>query len=413
MANNNNVMIESLDNGMTVVGVKMAEVSSAAFTMMMRCGAAYDPAERLGTATVLTELAFKGAGEFDNRTLNDRLDGLGLQRQENVGTRHSLFSGAILGDNLYDVLDLYADVLRRPHLDEADFQTSRALALQELASLEDDPRQKIGLLTHAAYLPAPWNHPSPGVWDHLQVLTIDDVRKHFQQFFSPRGVILAVAGNVNFDRLRQTVHKAFGDWDGQEAPALNVETPPAACVHQANQGAQVHIGLMYPSVGYNDIRFFIALAAEGVLSGGMGSRLFMEVREKRGLCYSVSVGHQVIGSTGAVQGYVGSSPDKAQEALDVTIGELHRLADGITPEELERAKVGLRASLIMQGEATTARAGAAAKDYYYLGRVRNLDEYETAIAAVTLDDVIAYARQFRPEPMTVATIGPKQLQKPQ
>ncbi len=411
MANNNHVMIETLANGLTVVGVKMAEVSSAAFTLIMRCGAAYDPADRLGMATVLTELAFKGAGNLDNRALNDRLDGLGLQRQENVGLQHTLFSGALLGDNLYEVLDLYAVVLRQPHLHDNDFETSRALALQELASLEDEPRQKIGLLTHTAYLPAPWSNPSPGTAEHLQALTADDVRGHHQRYFSPRGAILAVAGNVDYDRLRKTVQRAFGGWTGPEAPVLKLGAVPAASVHQANQGAQVHIGLMYPSVGYNDSNFFNAMAAVGVLSGGMGSRLFTEVREKRGLCYSVSVGHQVIGSTGAVQGYVGSSPDKAQEALDVTAGELRRLADGITPEELQRAKVGLRASLIMQGEATTARAGAAARDYYHFGRVRSLDEFEAAIEAISLDAVVAFAREHRPEPMTIATIGPKELQR--
>ncbi|MBN2211469.1 MAG: insulinase family protein [Sedimentisphaerales bacterium] len=412
MANNNNVLIEPLANGMTLVGVKMAEVSSAAFSLMVRCGAAYDPPDRLGAATVLAELVFKGAGEFDNRTLSDRLDSLGLQRQENIGTSHTIFSGALLGDNLYEALGLYADVLQRPHLNETDFHTSRALALQSLASMEDDPRQKIGLLTHTAYLPAPWSHPSPGMFEHLQTLSLDETRKQFQQFFSPRSAILAVAGKVDFDQLRRTVQNAFGDWTGSEAPSLNFAEVPAKSVHQTNQGAQVHIGLMYPSVGYNDVSFFSGLAAVGVLSGGMGSRLFTEVREKRGLCYSVSVGHQVIGPTGAVQGYVGSSPDKAQEALDVTVGELRSLADGIAPEELERAKVGLRASLIMQGEATTARAAAAARDYYHLGRVRSLDEFEAAINAISLDDVVAFAQEHRPEPMTVATIGPKQLQIP-
>jgi predicted Zn-dependent peptidase len=166
---------------------------------------------------------------------------------------------------------------------------------------------------------------------------------------------------------------------------------------------------MYPSVNVVHKDYYKALAAVGVLSGGMGSRLFAEVREKRGLCYAVGANHRVTGKFGAVQCYVGSSPDKAQEAMDVMIAELVKLADGITQDELDRAKVGLRASLIMQGESTSARAAACAGDYYYLGRVRSLEEIEQEIVSLTVDDVVDFARKHKAENFTVATIGPKEL----
>ena len=174
----------------------------------------------------------------------------------------------------------------------------------------------------------------------------------------------------------------------------------------------MHVGLMYPSVAQEDRGYYAALTAAGILSGGMGSRLFTEVREKRGLCYAVGASHRVVGGYGLVQCYLGSSPEKAQEALDVMVGELVKLAEGVSSEELERAKTGLRASLIMMGESSGARAAGCVRDYYYLGRVRPLEEIEAAIKAVSIEDVIEHVRAHAPQGFAVATIGPKQLKTP-
>ena len=141
----------------------------------------------------------------------------------------------------------------------------------------------------------------------------------------------------------------------------------------------------------------------------MGSRLFTEVREKRGLCYAVGAAHKVYGPYGAVFGYLGSTPDNAQQALDVTLDEFRKLAGGITQDELDRAKVGLRASLIMQGESTAARAASCAYDMFRLGRVRPLEEIENAVLSLTVDDVMRYARRYAPKEFAIATIGPAAL----
>lgn len=403
------IKIHQLENGLTLITEKLPEVSSAAFVFSLEAGATRDPEDGNGAATILTEWLFRGAGDLDNRTLNDRLDSLGLQRHASAGRMTSSFGGALLADNLDTALDLYALALRRPQLTDAQFAPCRELALQNLDSLDDDPRQKISLIVQGQYLPAPYGRSTLGRREHIQALTAERVRAHYGKRFTPQGSILAVAGQVEHVHLVETAERLFGDWKAG-APAV-LEQPPVhhAIHHEQNDGAQVHVGVMYASAPFDHPDYYRARAAAAVLSGGMGSRLFTEVREKRGLCYAVMAAHRAVGPYGAIQAYVGSSPDKAQEALDVLLGEVRRLPDGITQDELERAQVGLRASTIMQGESTAARAARAANDYRFLGRVRPLEEIENALNALTLADVMEHVTAMPPRAFTVATLGPRSL----
>ena len=403
------VNIHTLENGMTLVSETMQEVSSAAFVFLVPAGAAYDPAGLTGTSNVLAELLFRGAGEYDNRVLNERLDGLGLHRQSSVASLHSCFGGALVSDNLWSALELYADILRRPTLGEEHFELCRQLALQSLDSIEDDPRHKISLLIHEQYLPYPFGRPPPGKREELELLPWATVQKCWQNRFTPAHTILAVAGKVDFRQIKKFVEEHFGDWEGAKLTELTQGQTQTRVFHQPYEGAQVHVGIMYPSVTYEHKEYYAALAAVGVLSGGMSGRLFTEVREKRGLCYAVGAAHQVSAKYGAVQCYLGSTPDRAQEALDVTLSELTKLAEGISQEELDRAKVGLRASLIMQGESTSARALSCARDMYHLERVRSLSEIEGGIQKLKVKDVVNHVEGFTPSDFTVATIGPKEL----
>ena len=149
--------------------------------------------------------------------------------------------------------------------------------------------------------------------------------------------------------------------------------------------------------------------AMNVLSGGMGARLFTEIREKQGLCYSVQAGYTSLKKTGAIFGYSGTSPDRAQKTLDSFIVELNRLTKGITQDEFDRAKIGMKSRVIMQGESSGARAGALAHDFYHRGRTRTLDELKELIEGVSLERVNAFLAANPVKQLTVVTIGPEEL----
>ena len=179
--------------------------------------------------------------------------------------------------------------------------------------------------------------------------------------------------------------------------------------HIENDGAQVHIGLMTETVKPTDEDYYNARVAVSVLSGGMSARLFTEVREKRGLCYAIGARYHGLKEVAGMMCYAGTTPDKAQETLDCVVGEFNRLGDGISEEEIARAKVGLKSSLILQSESSSSRASAIGSDHYILGRVRDLDEIKNRIEQTTVDSVLEFLRNNKFKDFTVVTIGPKRV----
>ena len=158
---------------------------------------------------------------MDNRTLNERLDALGLQRSASVGLQHTHFSGALVGENLLETLEIYGEILTRPHLQTEQFEMCRQLALQTIGSYDDDPRQKISLLVHEDYLPYPLGRPAPGKIEELEKLTLDEIKAFWKHSFTPDSTIIAVAGNIDFQKLNATIEQCFSSWQGQATPPPN------------------------------------------------------------------------------------------------------------------------------------------------------------------------------------------------
>ena len=173
--------------------------------------------------------------------------------------------------------------------------------------------------------------------------------------------------------------------------------------------AQTHIGIAYPSVPYRHPDYFQAWGAVGALGGGMSSRLFTEVRERRGLCYSVYAGYHTLRDRAAVFCYAGSTAQRAQETLDVTLGELRRLAQGIEPGELKRLKARIKTDLVMQQESSFSRSSSIAREWYHIGRARTLDELEQIVDGLTCEGINDYLAKHPPGPFTIVTVGPDEL----
>jgi predicted Zn-dependent peptidase len=400
----------TFSNGLTLLAERMEHVRSAALNFLVPCGCAHDPSDQLGIGSVLSELITRGAGTRNSRELTLALDNLGLDRDESVGAMHIRFWGATLARNLPAALEIYADILRRPHLPEEEVDAVQALALQDLQSLEDEPRQKALIELRQRHYPPPLGQDRHGTVSGIENLTTARIRDHYRRLFNPRGTILSVAGNVEWEPLRDQVGQLLGDWKGTEVPALSLGTRGNNRAHLAKDTTQTQIALAYASVPIGDADYYAAMGAVNVLSGGMSARLFTEVREKRGLCYAVWASYQTLKDRASVLCYAGTTNERAQETLQVLLGELRRLQEGIEAEEVERVQAGLKSSLIMQEESTSARAGTLASDWYYLGRVRSFDEIQAAINALTPDQIVRHLRRCPPRDFTIVTLGPKPLQ---
>jgi predicted Zn-dependent peptidase len=407
------VVHHEFSNGLVLVAETIPSVRSAAFSFLLPAGAVYEAEERGGTASMLAEWITRGAGDLDSRALISALDNLGVSHAEGAQTAHTGISAATLGTNLFDALAIYADVICRPTLDDAEVEPIRALALQGLQGLEDDPGSKVVYELRRRHYPDPWGRPSPGTPEGVEAITPDDLREFHRKMYRPNGSILAVAGAIDWPKLRDTVGRLFGDWEPKPVPSIELKPTGPSRDHIHKETQQTQIALAYPSVTITNPDYYLARASTAILGGYSSARLFTEVREKRGLCYTVYASYESHKDRAAVVGYAGTSTDRAQETLDVTLAEIERLgSDGVEAEELETMRAGLKSSLIMQQESSMSRSSALASDWYYLGRVRSLDEVSAALDALTPDAVSDFASRSRNHEMTVLTLGPVPLKLP-
>jgi len=245
--------------------------------------------------------------------------------------------------------------------------------------------------------------------DELKKLTAEKTREIVTSNFNLSQTIFTVAGKYDFDAVCRQMEVLFETDRQKDLKPITFNSKSGGYTHINNDSAQVHIGLMTGTVTPSDDDYYNARMAVSVLSGGMSARLFTEVREKRGLCYAVGARYHGLKGAAGIMCYAGTTPGKAQEMLECVIDEFNRLSEGISDEEIARAKVGLKSALILQSESSSSRAGAIGGDYYILGRVRSLDEIKDKIEATNVDSVLGFLRKNKFKDFTVVTIGPQEL----
>lgn len=409
------ISTRTLDCGLVLLVERMDGVRSAAVSWAIPAGAARDPNDRQGLAAMWHELLLRGAGELDSRAHADALDRLGATRGCEVGMLSLRLTLTLLGERVLEALPLIVDMVRRPRFEAAAIEPVRDLCLQSLASLADEPQQRASLAARARHYPAPFDRSGMGTEAGLGAITRDDVVQHWRTRAVPTGSVLAIAGPVDADAIAARLNLLLSGWTGAASPITRATPPARGYAHEPDQSNQVQILALFdgPTESHPDCR--LERAATAVLSGGMSGRLFTEVREKRALCYSVAAGYTTEKDTGTLSAYVGTTPERAQQSLDVLWSELQRLGtpEGrATPEELHRAKIGMKSRLIFSGESTSARASALTGDYIRLGRARPLSELVSQIESLSLDELNAYlARRSTGRP-TIQTLGPTALTPP-
>ena len=396
-------------NGLTLISEAMPWCESVACSLLVPCGSNDDPPGRLGLSNLTCETALRGAGQYGSRLLIEAFENLGVDRGETLGNSHTTYSVATLSENLPLILPVMADILRRPHFPADQLDAGKLVIEQEIISVEDDPAGKVMQELTRIHLPAPWGLPCHGTLESLAAMTIDEIREHHTRRYQPDGMIVSVAGKIDWPRLVDLIDELFGDWQPKERPAV-IETPTATrTLHIPYDSAQTHIGIAFDEVAFREPDYLPAWSAIGILSGGTSSRLFTEVREKRGLCYSVGASYYSLRERGGVICYCGTSAERAQESLDVLLTELRRIRQGVTEKEVELLKIRAKSQLVMQQESTGSRASSIARDWFHLERIRSMSEIKEKIDALdktAIDDFLARSPE---RPFTLATLGPEPL----
>jgi len=404
------ILTHTYDNGLVLAAEPMDWLESAAFTVLVPAGCCRDPVDRAGLSSLTGEMVQRGCGPRDSRQFVEDLENLGVEHHGSTSNSHTSFGAAMLADHLDESLAIYADLLRRPHLPEDQLEDVRQLCLQELRSVEDDLAQKVMIELQQRRYPDPWGRSAFGTAESLLAVSSDDVHNYFHQTYHPGGTILGVAGKLDWPRLRDLVGRLLGDWPPVQASPLQTTPAPGGYQHISHDSSQTQIGIAYPNVPYRDPDYYQARGAVGVLSDGMSSRLFTEVRENRGLCYSVYAVCHSLRDMGSVLCYAGTSTDRAQQTLDVMLAELVRLSVGIEQGELDLLKARIKSMLILQQESSAARSAAIAGDWHHLGRVQTLDEIGRIVDGLTCESINAYLAGHPPTDFSIVTLGEQPLE---
>ena len=403
------ILHHQYENGLALVVQPMPWLASAAFTILLPAGGRYDFEGKHGLANFACEMVQRGCGDLDSREFIEQLQLLGVDYTSSASNHHTRFGGAMKATELHDTLAVYRDVLCNPHLPESQLEDGRQVCFQEIMATQDDLSRRAIRKLRERYFGDPDGRHADGTIESVTTIGQEDIQKFWQRYYQPSGTIIAVAGKVDFEALKSHVGSLFEHWQPNPAEPVESTGEVHGSFHIPFESEQTQISLAWPGVAYSHSDFYRHRAAIGVLSDGMSSRLFHEVREKRGLCYSVFASSVSVGDRGAVIAHSGTSSARAQETLDVLVEEITKLGEGVREDELSRLKVQFRSSLIMAQESCRSRAGSIASDWDRLGRVRTLDEITTIIKGLNVESINEYLAANPPKDFDLVTLGSSPL----
>jgi len=405
-----NYFYHRLPNGIEILGQYMPSLSSTTFGMQFNAAVINEPEEKAGLAHLFEYMLFQGTKEKDARALNEAFESLGARKGASTGLETAQVWAQIVNTKFDDTLALMSELLLTSTFPKDELEQMRNIVLQEIHRRDDEPMSRIFELVRANfYQGTALARPLLGSSESVKALQRYDLRQFWRARYQPNNMLFAIAGKFDWEHVVKRVEELFGGWQGEATPSPEQRpTPTARVALEHQEGKQEHIALMVPFAHYTDPDYYPALVVSEVLGGNMASRLFVEVREKRGLVYSVSASPTSNKHIGALRVYAGTTPEQAHECLEVIVNELRKMEqEGITADELERAKVQLKSENVMRGEGSGARMGAIARSWWFERKVHPIQEVKEAIDAVTQERILDLLHHHSlVHPLTVAAIGP-------
>jgi predicted Zn-dependent peptidase len=401
--------ITELDSGLRVATEAMPSVRSIALGFWIRAGSRDEGSEQAGISHFLEHLLFEGPIRFSSRELDETFDALGAEVNAGTGKETTSVYSRFLDGHLERAFDVLQDMVLRPAYPDID--SERQVVIEEIAMYEDEPSDKVhDVLAGAVFGDHPLGRPIIGKADVVSSVPVPSIASWHDALYVPSNIVVAAAGNVDHEQLVALVSAATGDRPAAGAPGLangwGGAGTPVLRFHR-KETEQYHLCLGGPGLPRGDERRFALRILDTILGGSSSSRLFYEVREKRGLAYSVYSYVSHYADSGQVALYVGTRPDNVAEATEVIGGELRRLVeDGVTAEELERARENVKGRTVLSMESTSMRMNRLGSSLLMGVPLLTLDEVLAAFDAVTLDDINALARElWVPDEMSAAGVG--------
>jgi predicted Zn-dependent peptidase len=398
--------LHRLANGLTVAVAPMAGVETLALGLYVDVGGRNEPADRAGLAHMVEHMVFKGAGGRSARVIAEAIEDVGGTLNAYTARDHTVFHARLLPGDLALGLELIADLVRAPDFAAEELVREKAVVLSELGEARDTPDDIVmDNLQSAAYPDQPFGRPILGDEDSIEAITVTDLGGWISGLYRPDGMVVAAAGKVDEDHLLALVEARFGDLARGAPPA-----PPAAQFlpgthHDVRRFDQLHLAFAFPGVAVHHPDHHALALFAGAAGGGMSSRLFQELRETRGLAYSVFAWSAAYADAGSLGVYLATARRDGARALKLAREVLTQTAAEIDEAELARARAQARAGLLMGLESVQARCDHLARTIQVHGRIVPPAETVAAIDAVTVAQLRSAAQTALAGGEALASVG--------
>lgn len=385
----------------------MPHVRSVSIGVWLARGSRHEPAEQSGIAHFVEHMLFKGTATRSAEDIAQTIDSIGGQMDAFTAKEYAGYYLKVLDEHLPLAVDVLSDIVMRPALTAADVEREKKVIIEEIKMVEDTPDDLVHELFTEGFWPGhPLGRPILGTRDTVEALTVEGLREYFSDVYSAQNLIVSVVGNIEHQQVRALVERAFESLPRPGTPLG--DTPPRVVPHvlvRHKELEQSHVCLGASSYQQDHADRYASYLLNVVLGGSMSSRLFQNVREKRGLAYAVFSGLAAYRDAGTVTVYAGCANDAVGELIDVVIGEIRRLKTEPLPEsELRRAKDHLKGSLMLSLESTSSRMSHLARQEIYFDRHFGLDETLEGVERVTHNDVVRVAQDLFGNGALAATV---------
>jgi predicted Zn-dependent peptidase len=396
-----------LKNGLRVMIESIPTYRSVSFGIWVKTGSRYENVENNGISHFIEHMLFKGTNRHSAKDIADLFDGIGGNVNAFTSKEYTCYYAKVLDQHLPIAVDILADMFFESQLADAELAKEKNVILEEISMYDDTPDDTVhDLAARAAYHEHPLAYSILGTAERLNAMSSEDLRKYMGARYSIENTVISVAGNVG-EEVLELLEQHFGRFDVQ-GQDMTLEKPVfhSNALFHRKKTEQNHLCLTFPGSSIQAPNLYAMILLNNTIGGGMSSRLFQEIREKRGLAYSVYSYHTSYADSGLFTVYAGTAPKQTQDVYDLTMELLNDLASsGMSEAELSRGKEQLKGNLILSLESTSSRMNRLGKNELMLGHHYTLDEMLERIDKVKLSDVGEIMETMMAQPCAVALVG--------
>ncbi len=401
---------DTLTNGIRVVSETLPKSRSISIGVWVKVGSRHEPQELGGVSHFIEHMFFKGTQKRTVKDIAIEMDALGGEMNAFTSQETTTYYTKVLDEHLPAAIDILSDILLASRFDQVEMEKERKVILEEIKGVEDTPDDYIHeLFTNTVWPDNPLGRPILGTKDTIKAMGHKDLLAYIESNYSPKEIVISVAGNFEHARLIELLNASFGRLS---RPGTSKQETTPAFSHAVNvrkkQLEQVQVCLGCKGLHYTHEDRYVITALNTVLGSGMSSRLFQEVREQNALVYTIYSYMTSYRDTGLLTIYAGTDPSNALEAIRLVVKEMKKIKEeGITPAEEARIRTQIKGSLVLSLESSSSHMSRLARQEIYFGKYISIDDIIKGVEKVTAEQVQRMARQlFTPENISLSILGP-------